>query len=305
MNTLSALAHNEAFNKVLNLLPRIITAVLVMMIGLLLATLFWLFFTPESPLPVVSMTPSTRLDKAATPENYGKDLANKHLFGEVDKAKKVTPEAPPVTRLNLELFGIVARKGQQSYAIIASGKGAKQEIYTQGQQPQPGVSINRILPKKVILKHGGKLEELLLPEDKVSTGNRAHLPRVVPPPAYTPRVDTGATAEDAANKLPENDLGALRDALANNPDKILEVASITEAKDKDGNLIGFRLSPGKNRKLFRKLGLRPGDVVTQVNGVQLDSPAKGLMIMNELSSAASIAIVVKRGDQEVTIEKAF
>ncbi|MEE9351980.1 MAG: hypothetical protein V3U78_06935, partial [Thiotrichaceae bacterium] len=67
----------------------------------------------------------------------------------------------------------------------------------------------------------------------------------------------------------------------------------------------FRLSPGKNRKLFRKLGLRPGDIVTQVNGVTLDSPAKGLMVLTELSSAESISIVVKRGDQEVSIEKSF
>lgn len=308
MNRLSTWAHNESFARLLRLLPAMVTALLVAGLAILLASLFWLLFAPPSQPPLQAVPKRTHNGSPVEIKNYGNTVAALHLFG----YEKKTPAPVAVVKpkktvpLNLELHGIVARKGQQSYAIIASKNQTKQDIYTVGEEPQPGVKIDRILPRKVIIKHAGKLQELSLPEEQVSKAAHSGLPPATAPvPASRfPRINAAAPVANSSD-LPEDDLSALRDSLTNNPDKILEIASISEAKDKDGNLIGFRLSPGKHRKLFRKLGLRPGDVVTQVNGVQLDSPAKGLMIMNELSSAASITLTLKRGDQEVTIEKAF
>ena len=311
---MNSLIHNENLGKLLKFLPKGVTAILVVIFAIMLASLVWLFVAPQNTLPIVSSVQKTKLKKQEPLRNYGKMVANQHLFGQAE-AKKITgkkkkkPKVTPVTRLDLVLYGIVAREGRKSYAIISKGKQGKQEIYGVGDEPQTGVKIDSILPKKVKLKHAGKIEELLLIEKKKSSRANAHLPSL--PKSRMPKLSLGAAGvvplpgEGAADKLPEDDLAALRDSLANNPDKILEIANITEAKDKDGNLIGFRLSPGKNRKLFRKLGLRPGDIVTQVNGVVLDSPAKGIMVMNELSSADSVAITVKRGDEEVSIEKPF
>ncbi len=311
MSNLSTLGQNETVAKVLKLLPTAISAALVILFATLLASLFWLLFTPQSPLPELAIPVNTTPEKPVAIKNHGKEIANLHLFGKQEKPAHPAPSEPkpvPVTHLNLELTGIVARKNQRSYAIIAPGKQAEQKIFSVGEEPQPGVVIDRILPRKVILKHAGKIQELKLPEEPVSSTGNLNVPvrsPVIPGNSNYPRINTPVNQVNNVNDLPEDDLAALRDTLTNNPDKILEIANITEAKDKDGNLTGFRLSPGKNRKLFRKLGLRPGDIVMQVNGVQLDSPAKGLMIMNELSSAASISITLKRGDQEVTIEKAF
>ncbi len=33
-----------------------------------------------------------------------------------------------------------------------------------------------------------------------------------------------------------------------------------------GKLRGFRAYPGRNRQIFNKLGLKPGDLVTAING---------------------------------------
>ncbi|MEE9303702.1 MAG: type II secretion system protein GspC [Thiotrichaceae bacterium] len=308
---MNSLIHNETVEKILKLLPKGITAVLAIVLAVMLASLFWLIATPQSDLPTASVAQKPEVKTPSPAKNYGQMVAKQHVFGkEPVKVKNTAPKPKntitPVTRLNLVLYGIVAREGRKSYAIIANGKQAKQQIYGIGEEPQAGVTIDSILPKKVILRHGGKLEELLLPVKKNVSRSNAHLPSIPNNVAKAGKI--GATAlpvNSGGNKLPEEDLGALRDTLTNNPDRLLEIASITEAKDKDGNLTGYRLSPGKNRKMFRKLGLRPGDILTQVNGIVLDSPAKGLMVMTELSSAASIAITVKRGDQEVSIEKSF
>lgn len=306
---MNALLHNEPLNKAMKLLPSWITAILVVVLAIMLASFVWLIVTPPSGVLFPSTTGDEPVIKAEPIKDYGKIVADFHLFGQEKKAapSNKKPEKTPVTRLNLELYGIVARPGRESYAIIAEGKQGEQKIYSEDQSPQAGVVIEEIQAKKVILRHSGKLEELLLPEKKLASGSSARRPsnargnNNLPSEAPLPSAVSDDQLPD--DQLPEDDLGALRDVLTNEPDKILQIVSISETKDKDGNLLGFRLSPGKNRKLFRKLGLRPGDIATQINGIVLDSAAKGIMVMNELSGAASISITVKRGDQEITIDK--
>jgi general secretion pathway protein C len=43
------------------------------------------------------------------------------------------------------------------------------------------------------------------------------------------------------------------------------------------------------------MGLAPGDVVTSVNGVKLDSPAKALSLLRGLSSADEVRLEIERG----------
>jgi len=41
---------------------------------------------------------------------------------------------------------------------------------------------------------------------------------------------------------------------------------------------GFRVYPGRNRAAFTRLGLRPGDQVTAINGTPLDDRERGEQI---------------------------
>lgn len=329
---MSALLHNDNSSKLMKLLPSWISLVLIAVIAVMLASLFWLVLAPPEPLPAAAVSKSGKVKTAEPVVNYGPVVAKLHMFGwEKPKPKPVAVKAPPkaapkpkpvVTKLDLKLFGIVSRTGRPSFAIITKGKG-KQQVYGVGEEPQKGVKIEEILPTKVMLRHSGRLEELLLPVKKLASSIQTiGVPGSTKGTKSNVNLPSGSVADPRwgfkqknpvpvvplpveEESLPADDMSALRDALTLNPDKLLEIASISEAKDKDGNLTGFRLSPGKNRKLFRSLGLRPGDIVSQINGIALTDPTKGLLVMNELSSASSISITVKRGDQEVTIEKQF
>ncbi|HHL19692.1 MAG TPA: type II secretion system protein GspC [Thiothrix sp.] len=327
--------HHPHLQRTLRALPSIATGLLTILLAIMLATLFWQIFTPAKTLP--SMLPVKAIMQAnvaqGEPINYGNVIANHHLFGQ-EQQKTVTkvlvnkPAVVSQTRLSLVLVGIFDRPSKKSYAIIASQKGGKQAFYGVGDEPQTGVVIESISAKKIMLKHNGRLEELRLPEGKLNIAknsppsrrnNNVSLPKALPP--INPRLPSDELNLPQADELPDasspkspkgnkngsssEDLSLLRDAVMNNPDKLLEIASVTESKDKEGNLRGFRLSPGKNRALFRQLGLRPGDVVTSVNGIQLDSPAKGISVMSELQGAESINLTVLRGGQEVSISKSF
>ncbi|MDH3915422.1 MAG: PDZ domain-containing protein, partial [Chromatiales bacterium] len=66
---------------------------------------------------------------------------------------------------------------------------------------------------------------------------------------------------------------------------------------KDGQQQGDRVYPGRERQQFAKLGLRPGDLITQINGMSLEDPARGMEIFRGLSDATQVSVTVERGGQ--------
>lgn len=64
-----------------------------------------------------------------------------------------------------------------------------------------------------------------------------------------------------------------------------------------GKLRGFRLYPGKNRTAFNDLGLRPGDLVTAINGATLDDPQRSQEIMNTIENSDQATVTLVRGTQ--------
>lgn len=307
------ISHNPQIHSLLKKLPHWMSLLLTLVLGVLLAKLVWLIFSPKPTIIPPEQSTISAPQKANTQKvDHGKEIANMHLFGTTDaKPKKTVPTVKKQTRLNLKLMGIVAQDTNNRLAIIEISKG-KQSVFSIGQEPQSGVKVHDILPQKIILEHNGQLEELALPELTKNMSNSSSRSPNLPLPNAAPEPRAPALSQAAnglinspVDKLPTDDLSALRDAVTNNPERLLEIASASEATDKEGNFIGFRLSPGKNRKLFRSLELRPGDIVTSVNGTVLDSPSKGISIMGQLAGASSINFTVRRGTQEVTINKSF
>jgi membrane-associated protease RseP (regulator of RpoE activity) len=66
-----------------------------------------------------------------------------------------------------------------------------------------------------------------------------------------------------------------------------------------GKLSGYRIFPGgrTNVAAFTQLGLRPGDLVTAVNGTPLDDANRGNEILQTLSSMGSANVTVLRNGQ--------
>ena len=70
-------------------------------------------------------------------------------------------------------------------------------------------------------------------------------------------------------------------------------------------MTGIRVYPSRNRKLFRALGLRNDDIVTQVNGVVLDDQSKGMAIFQQLAESPSLELHIKRGGNEQILTPQF
>jgi len=268
-----------------------VNVLLVLWLAWLLADLSWLLIPSPAtqPAPVVVPVPATSPGGNARTRIDERQIASWHLFGEAGKtvaapARKSTLNAPE-TRLKLTLRGVFASDEKaQARAIVGDPRG-KENSYALGDPLPGGATLSEIHPDRIILERNGRFETLRLPKQKTST-------RGVPAGrrGSTRSVSPGGAGKAAA-------FSKYRAEIKKNPASFLNYVRATPARQ-NGKFIGFRLQAGKQRGALKELGLMPGDIVTQINGVQIDSPAKGMKAMQALGEGDSVNITLLRGGVE-------
>ena len=70
----------------------------------------------------------------------------------------------------------------------------------------------------------------------------------------------------------------------------------------DGQQQGYRVYPGRNRAQFTALGLRPGDLVKDIDGQALTDPTQAMKIFQTLGTSSEVSVTVERnGNPEVIV----
>lgn len=266
-------------------LPPLASLALTVIVAWLLAQLVWaLVPTPEAARwqpPAVSVA---KLRSSEAPASGIDKLIQAQLFGEYaapTAAGKV--EQAPETRLSLTLLGILAGIDAESRALIAPG-GGEEKPYAIGDDVVAGVSLQAIFPDRVILSRNGQFETLRLNKDAPSTATAAYVSTDASPAA-------GGTSQM---------LTQIREEIMTDPTKASNYLRVQPANF-NGQLRGYRIYPGREREAFQQLGLRPGDLVTAVNGVQLDDNQKALQLLGDLSQANAVTLTIERGGQVQTL----
>lgn len=258
----------------------LVQLILVLWLGASLAGLTWrLWPGPERAL--APPPPQTSLP-AGAPGGGGPgqrwDIARWHLFGTKpaggDAARPAVADLPE-TQLNLTLRGVVASDmAGESGAIIASPNGIER-FYGIDDALPGGATLTEVYGDRVVLERNGRLETLRLPRERLDQDERAAASRA-------PR-----SAGSAAT------LGEVRDMVIADPQRINDLVRIAP-KNEGGRFIGYELQPGRDARLMSRLGLQPGDVVTAVNGVELDNPAKALSVLRTLAQADRVRVDLRR-----------
>lgn len=276
---------SQAYERHARRLPLAVNLLLVGLIGLLLARLVWtLVPTPEAarwrPAPATPVAVT-----AAQPPVNVEALLAANIFGVYQATPGADLANAPDTRLNLTLLGILAGRGpRDSRALISDG--TEEKPYAIGDDVARGATLEAIYPDRVILMRAGKAETLRLNKDEPSLGGDVGQPVVAAAPPVP--------AEGSAT------LATARDQVLQDPSKASEFIRVQPATQ-NGQMKGYRVYPGRDRQLFNSVGLRPGDVVTAVNGIELDNAQKALQMLNDLSRSNSFVLTVERGGQVQTV----
>ena len=266
---------------------RILNLLLIVWIAWLLATMTWKLLgqsKPDATTPPesVSITPETNKQEVLV-----RQLPNWHLFGEVapeaEPVKAVVPVDAPDTRLKLSLHGTFSSADAAlARAIIADERG-DEEMYAVGDILPGNAELSEIQSDKVILLRGGRYEILRLPRDTISGD------------AGTATIS--ATTASQVTTTSER-LQSLRHALRQNPKSLFGLVRTIPKKDDQGKMIGYILQPGREPELFEQMGLKPGDVVTRINDVNLDNLASGMQALRSVQSGDTVSMTVLRGDEQ-------
>jgi len=274
---------------------------IVFLILNVLADIFWKLMplpevnsTPQSPMSALSVSSMPMISKPSV------DLATLQswsLFGRTD-GKSVEQQQPSLddpnsaaaTSLNLVLLGILMSDDPEgSFAVIEGGQISS--LYKVGDEIPiaQGVKLAKVLVDRVIINNRGSMEALMLYDDSkpaIGVVNNAGQ-NVVIDQRRNPEISSMASN--------------YRNQLLTNPMSMTDVIKVSIAKGPDGSVIGYRIRPGRDREQFAKFGLQAGDVVTAINGVALDDPAKAMELYGQLRDAQEASFVVKRGNQEVNL----
>lgn len=267
-------------------LPGLAAALFAILLGRALADLVWaLVPLPES----ARWHPAPPVPAAHAPANVDLNtIISAGLFGryQAPPTGSAALLSAPETPLNLVLIGLLA-DDRQAYSRALIAQNGEEASYAIGDDVARGVTLQAIFPDRVILLRNGRMETLPLDRDRSSPGAAAPAP---PPQA-------SASPEEGGASPP---LSAVRDEILKDPTKAAEYVRVQPA-NVAGQLKGYRVYPGRDRGAFSAAGLRPGDLVTAVNGVQLDDPAKALQLLGDLGQAGQVNLVVERGGQSQNI----
>lgn len=92
------------------------------------------------------------------------------------------------------------------------------------------------------------------------------------------------------------------DKALSNVAKLMTEARAVPELDAQGNSIGFKIIYLKEGSLLEKIGIERMDVLTRINGYELNSPEKALQLFSKLKTASQFTMDLKRGDRSVTLD---
>ncbi|MBL6751490.1 MAG: type II secretion system protein GspC [Nevskia sp.] len=268
-------------------LPAALDLLLILLIARLLAELAWALVPRPAaaawqppPAPVAAVDRSAQVDLQS--------ISAAQLFGQYQAPANPNQKAlarAPDTQLNLTLLGVFVNGRDSTFSRALIDNGGDERPFSIGDQVTDGVILKAIFTDRVVLARNGALETLRLDKSQAGTAD--------------------ATADDTASASEDGDgpsLGQIRSDLLANPQKAADYIRVMPASGANGSgQTGYRIYPGKDRAVFTATGLRPGDLVTAINGVQLNDPSKSLQLLSELSQASQVAVTVQRGGQPETI----
>jgi general secretion pathway protein C len=181
------------------------------------------------------------------------------------------------------LVGTLAAADPEKGLAILGESAQAARVYAVGASLPGGVRLHSVYADRVVIDRGGALETLPLPRQIAAGTNVQNA--APPPPAGQPAI--GESVQRLIAQGPE----VVGEMLRPMPDFA------------NGQLRGFRLYPGRDRQKFARLGLQPGDLVTQVNGVPISDPQRGMEILRGLGNAGQATVTIERGGttQQVTV----
>ncbi|HEY7867245.1 MAG TPA: type II secretion system protein GspC [Psychromonas sp.] len=266
-------------------LPNIVLLLLSALLAYQLALFTWSLLPVEKSAVQWTAPEITGLKSANNIDSN--KLKELQLFGKIVSpgagAKKgVLPDTMSVTKLNLTLAGVVAATDPSYSSAIIANKGKQESYFINSKIEGTSASVYEIYEDHIVLDENGSYQVLML--DGLETGN-SQPPKNAQPPIEPPVRATSS-----------NEINLDRGEILKDPSKLTNYINISPVRE-GGEIKGYRLTPGKDPSLFEQAGLENGDLVVELNGVDLTNMAESMSLMKEFPTMTEISLTVDREGQ--------
>ena len=265
-----------------------INIVLITAICFLSVDIFYKIFAAQLkpvdwPKPIIADTGVNPVEFKIPPLSQYRAIVQRNIFqihaNNVVPAQKMIVENIKPTERNLKLWGTVVGDDLASACAIIEAPGnnarrRKQLLYRNGDTVQ-GAEITRILREKVILSADGKTEILRI-VDPQSSGKARRTGNAYNPPRQQPIRQRRILRSSQIKKAIDN------------IDTLMSQANIRPHSE------GFQISRIRPSSIFRRMGLRNGDIISAVDSRPVNSVRDALDIWQELVAGGEASLEIKR-----------
>ena len=259
---------------------KVYTGVELLLIALLAvqaARLVWAVVTPVGPVGAWRPEPGAL---------GGNPQAILHGFDPFFRLSGGDAAGPAVvTDLQLTLFGTRIDEAQGGGSAIIAGPDGVQQSVGVGQEIMPGVRLKAVAFDHVTIDRGGVPQDLFIAQTDQA-------PAAVAAPLGTPLLG-GSFAGPPGGPLTMNPLGVTFAQIRSDVGFIPRIDG--------GRVTGLTVRSQGAGAGFRGAGLRDGDVITQIGGKPVGSPADIERLGAQYAKGGTLSLSVERGSDTVPL----
>jgi general secretion pathway protein C len=239
------------------------------------------------------------------PVSHYNAIQERDLF-KIGKASPAPTKGPTVdldalarTKLNLKLWGTVSGDAERAYAVIEDLQKREQNLYRVGDTIQ-NATIKIVMREKVVLSVEGRDEVLSMEEMAEGGASPTMAAKGRPPRTPQPMAQTQPASEGEETQHITLQRSMVEESFGDMNKLMTEIAITPNMEDGQANGLSLnRISPNS---IFRRMGLRNGDVLLGVNGQPLHSAEDAMRLYEGLKSSENLQLQLKRRGQERTID---
>ncbi len=287
----SSVSASNALTTLNRTLPPWVALLLVIAIGWQIARIAWMLVpAPATGDPVQAPAGIQSATTSGGTSGAVQAIADKHLFGAADAEAAPPPvvaadENLSDTRLtNLVLKGTIASNIPEFSVAVIADNNAEQKVYAIGDQVTSGATLHAVYRERVVLNESGALTNLRIPSE-FPQGQASASRRTTNTIRQTALDDNAQSIQSVVSQ----NLTTLSDVIRPTPYAV------------DGQQAGYRVYPGRNRQQFAALGLRPGDLIKDIDGQPLTDPTQAMQVFQSLGTAEQVTVTLERNGQDETI----
>ncbi len=253
-------------SKILGSFPVYLSLLFGFIIALQLINLTW-----KTIYPVNSVTYSidNYLLKNNSVDAYKNLSGDPFIRGTNQSLNQVFSIDVPPTSLSLRLYGIRYSDSGQLDAAILGFDPNNQRIYKTNEVIADDIILEFIEPERVVISRGGIRESVTFDSDTV----------------LSPEITKVLANSNKGIKVENINSSALSQMISFQP------------YFSNGTLKGYQIYPGNQSRLFDSSGLKSGDVLVAVNGLDIKDPS----VLKELSVFEQVKLDLIRDNDDLSI----